>query len=80
VKLKYNGAADSVGLPLPALGRGEGGGEGQTDARRVIAPHPNPLPVRTDRKNGERERTEHVAPLITSHWNAPQSGMSLRSV
>jgi hypothetical protein len=30
------------------------------------APHPSPLPV----KNGEREQTAYVEPLITSHRNA----------
>ena len=31
---------------------------------------PNPLPVLTVRKDGEREQTEYLAPLITSHRNA----------
>jgi len=44
----------------------EGGGEGLL-ASTVIAPHPAPSP----RKNGERERTEYVERLITSHRNTP---------
>ena len=31
-----------------------------------LGPHPHPLPV----KNGEREQTEYVAPVIPSHRNA----------
>jgi len=38
--------------------------------RYVNAYDPNPLPVLTVRKDGEREQTEYLAPLITSHRNA----------
>src|SRR2546430_1718796 len=40
-------------LPLPALPRGEGRGEGRLQAlEQAAAPHPNPLPIL--KKNGER--------------------------
>jgi hypothetical protein len=43
MKLMQNGAADSACSLSPLLGRGEGGGEGQT--RRVgLRPSPQPSP------------------------------------
>jgi hypothetical protein len=49
----------------PLVGRGEGGGEGQTD-RVGLCPSRQPSPG----KNGEREQTERVALLITPRRTA----------
>jgi hypothetical protein len=57
-------AADSV-APSPRSWSGERAGVRGTAVEWASAPHPNPLPV----KNGEREQTEIVALLITTHWS-----------
>jgi hypothetical protein len=49
-------AAVSDGSLSPRLGRGEGWGEGPILSVLDFAPHPTPLPVRT-----EREQTEFAA-------------------
>jgi hypothetical protein len=61
----HNGAAASV-APSPRAWGGERVGVRGKPVRASSAPHPSPLPV----KNGERERAEYAAPLITPHPNA----------
>ena len=60
----HNGAANWV-APSPRAWGGERVGVRGTPVERDFGPSPQPSP----RKNGEREQTEYVALLITSHRN-----------
>jgi hypothetical protein len=64
VKVMLSVAADAV-APSPRSWGGERVGVRGKVVELASAPHPTPLPV----KNGEREQTEYVALLVTSHWN-----------
>jgi hypothetical protein len=60
----HKGPADSV-APSPRSWGGERVGVRGTPFERATAPHPSPLPV----KNGEREQTAYVAPVIALRRN-----------